>query len=336
MKKSISGASVFRLLFSLLVAAFFFAGCSNPSGSGDEDPAAEDPIIEDPVDEKRETIFDFAYGDDPLQKMDVWFPAVQDETRGAVLLIHGGSWTGGDKLIFPSLIMQTFANIGYVTVSINYRLFDPEAPAGESAGFPEMLADVHAARLAMAEKAAEWGFDPQKIAVVGLSAGAHLGLLETLQNSDSSIVACASLSGPTDLMDPAFLNYVVAPADAEAGTPAVTVGDGLGLILGGAYDPEDEDSQPAWKLPSPLWRLKNLYDASPEAITRVQWFLAWGALDEFVPYVTQGKAFYEELNDIEGVSATHYEGPEDGHGLETSFSTILTGHLKPLFDATLK
>ena len=66
-------------------------------------------------------------------KLDVWTPPASDTVteRPAIVWIHGGSFSGGDKTS-PELLdeMTTFTEQGYVNLSINYRL----EPGGCSAG----------------------------------------------------------------------------------------------------------------------------------------------------------------------------------------------------------
>ena len=90
--------------------------------------------------------------------------------RPAIVLIHGGGWTGGDpSVFFPAA--RYFASRGIPAFSIGYRLVrlgtnDPT--------LADCLADCRSAIRYLRSHAGEYGIDPGKIAVLGDSAGGHL------------------------------------------------------------------------------------------------------------------------------------------------------------------
>ena len=123
----------------------------------------------------------------------------------AIVWIHGGAWQGGHKGEFESLIRDS-ARAGYVAVSINYRL----APAHV---FPAQIEDSKCAVRWLRANAEKLHVDPNRIGVVGGSAGAHLAmLLGTADTSDglegsggsqetsSRVQAVVSYAGPTNLL----------------------------------------------------------------------------------------------------------------------------------------
>jgi arylformamidase len=105
-------------------------------------------------------------GSDPgLTRMDIYAPA---GARGLpiVLFVHGGSWQFGDKQPVgnkPSF----FAEHGFLFVSTNYRL----SPA---VAHPTHVSDVARAVAFVHDHAREYGGDPDRIFLMGHSAGAHL------------------------------------------------------------------------------------------------------------------------------------------------------------------
>ena len=109
----------------------------------------------------------------------------------AVILIHGGCWSGGDK-VSQTRLGERVAEWGYAACPINYRLA-PEFP------FPAGVEDVHWALAWVGEHAAEYGVDPVRIALMGTSGGRHLAALAGLA------VACSSRSPAWELScgDPA-------------------------------------------------------------------------------------------------------------------------------------
>lgn len=112
---------------------------------------------------------ELAYGGDALQKLDYWKPKVGNAPL--VIFVHGGGWKRGDKsnatghLKAPHYLEQ-----GYAFASINYRL----VPA---ATVEQQATDVANAIAYLKRDAAKLGFDPDRIILMGHSAGAHLSAL---------------------------------------------------------------------------------------------------------------------------------------------------------------
>jgi acetyl esterase/lipase len=106
------------------------------------------------------------------EKLDVYLPAprYRGRTTPAIVYIHGGGWTGGDKgEARADEICGTLADAGYVVVSINYKLGD--------GAWPQNLMDCKNAVRFLRAKSKEYGVNRRRIAVAGSSAGAHLALL---------------------------------------------------------------------------------------------------------------------------------------------------------------
>jgi len=95
-------------------------------------------------------------------------PPPANAKRPAIVLIHGGGWSGGTReLMAPHA--RWFAGKGLVAVNISYRL---TAEPGLRVG--DCVADAEAAVAWVRAHAADWGIDPARIAVAGESAGGHL------------------------------------------------------------------------------------------------------------------------------------------------------------------
>src|SRR2546426_4550080 len=90
----------------------------------------------------------------------------------AVVFVHGGAWVHGDPSQAAGNALH-FARHGIATISISYRL----APAHR---FPAPLQDVRRALRYVRAHAGELGIDPDRIALMGPSAGAHLAMLAHL------------------------------------------------------------------------------------------------------------------------------------------------------------
>lgn len=105
---------------------------------------------------------------DPLQKVDLYSPAGA-KNLPVVVWIHGGGWHMGDKAEAGEK-PRAFAKKGFVFVSVNYRL-QPKVTMGE------LVRDVAKAVGWVRAHAAEHGGDPQRLFIMGHSAGAQLAAL---------------------------------------------------------------------------------------------------------------------------------------------------------------
>jgi len=107
-----------------------------------------------------------AYGKASLQKLDYWAGARADAPL--VIFVHGGGWKRGDKrMMNGSAKLEHWQAQGYAVASLNYRLV-PDATVEQQAQ------DVADAVGWLRGNAKRLGFDPQRIVLIGHSAGAHL------------------------------------------------------------------------------------------------------------------------------------------------------------------
>jgi len=104
---------------------------------------------------------------------DVWSPKAAGKYP-AVVAVHGGGWQGGSKSAYR-FWGPWLAQRGYVVFSIDYRLVKPGKKM-----FPESVYDVKAAVQFVRSQAVELKVDPDRIALMGDSAGAHLAALVAL------------------------------------------------------------------------------------------------------------------------------------------------------------
>jgi acetyl esterase/lipase len=90
----------------------------------------------------------------------------------AVVFVHGGGWTHGDPSQACGNALH-FARRGIATIALSYRL----APGHR---FPDPLDDVRRGLRHVRANAEAFGVDPDRLALLGLSAGAHLAMLAHL------------------------------------------------------------------------------------------------------------------------------------------------------------
>lgn len=106
---------------------------------------------------------------DSIQALDLFVPAGPGPFP-LILWIHGGGWHSGGRQPEGSELAGTFIPHGFALAAIGYRL-TPDAP------FPAQIEDCGHALAWLRRHAAEHRIDPQRIGVVGHSAGAHLTAL---------------------------------------------------------------------------------------------------------------------------------------------------------------
>lgn len=98
--------------------------------------------------------------------LDVYYPKGTSCSLPTIVSVHGGGFVYGSKEIYRRYCMD-LARRGFCVVNFNYRL----APANR---FPAALADINAALRWVHANAKRYYMDPQRIILIGDSAGAQL------------------------------------------------------------------------------------------------------------------------------------------------------------------
>lgn len=114
-------------------------------------------------------LVDIAYGPDPHQRMDVYLPP-SPHAAPVLVLVHGGAWMYGDKAaasVVNRKVAHWVGDFGLILVSVDYRRVPQVDPLAQARDVARALATVQA-------RAARWGGDPERIVLMGHSAGAHL------------------------------------------------------------------------------------------------------------------------------------------------------------------
>lgn len=155
---------------------------------------AADPVFE--------TAIEYANPDSQHLLLDMARPAEGSGPFPAVLCIHGGGFRAGKREGWDAMCKQLAAR-GYVAVTITYRLA-PKYP------FPAAVEDSKAAVRWVRANAAKYHVDPNRIGVLGDSAGGHLAQFLAVTNNvhdfdgdqnpgpSSSVQAAAAFYGPCD------------------------------------------------------------------------------------------------------------------------------------------
>jgi len=171
----------FPLVILLCIIVALAAGCPDPLGQytvavtkdvvyalGNVSDGGDPPVYQD-----KELLADVY---EPVESTAVQKPAV--------LLVHGGSFTEGSKEKEQIVeYANYFASYGYVAFAISYRLRDDYPPAPDYWDTVSLTAAVHAAIVDtkaavrfIRANANAYGLDPQKIGLLGESAGAIAGV----------------------------------------------------------------------------------------------------------------------------------------------------------------
>src|SRR3984885_806258 len=156
------------------------------------------------------------YGQDARQRLDVYSPR-QATNRPVVIFWYGGSWGKGKKSNYR-FVGTTLAERGFVAVLPDYRLY-PQVT------FPLFDEDGARALAWVEQHAQEFGGDPQRIVLMGHSAGAQIAAFiaynhafdEKAGAQTKSIVGLVGLSGPYVLItDTRELRATFPPPFTEA------------------------------------------------------------------------------------------------------------------------
>lgn len=112
-----------------------------------------------------------AYGDDNMQKVDVWLPTGPGP-HPVVLMVHGGCWQTriADRSIMD-WIAADLRRDGIAVWNIDYRGVDRTG-----GGYPGTFTDAASATDQLAAKAPDYNLDLSRIVAIGHSAGGHLAL----------------------------------------------------------------------------------------------------------------------------------------------------------------
>lgn len=259
------------MLFFIASFLLLFTSCQKEDRTGDGVQGAK-------------TILNVAYGSDTAQRMDVYLPAGRSdaETR-VIVMIHGGSWTSGNKFDLAPYV-DTFKRrmSNLAIINIGYRLASGTRP------FPVPEQDVKAAIEYIVSNAADWDINEERIGLLGVSAGAHLALLQAYkQTAPVRIKAVVDFFGPTDLVT----------MYRQPWHPLVP------LLLTGVTGTTPDANLALYQSSSPL---QFVTAQSPPT------FILHGGADEVV-HISQSTALKTKL-DAAGVTNQLQVYPTEGHG----------------------
>lgn len=247
------------------------------------------------------------YGPSGWQKLDVYRPkASTTQLLPAIINIHGGGWVVGSRREQGVPLLGHLAASGWVGFNVDYRL----APKYV---WPAQIVDVKSAIMWVRTHAADYGVDPNFIAVTGGSAGGHLSALAALtpnapefqpgfENADTSVAACVPFYGVYDMVDESHRHSPLLHAVLDRVVFRRTRAKNL----------------PALKQASPMYRIGA--DAPP-------FFVVHGSADSLIP-VEESREFFRRLGETSS-SAVHYAEIKGG---QHAFDVIPSWRTIPVID----
>jgi acetyl esterase/lipase len=151
-----------------------------------------------------------AYGDDPRQRLDVYPGTGAAGAKPVIVFIYGGGWDSGRRQDY-AWAGRALAAQGFLTVVPDYRLVP-------GALYPDFLEDCAAAVRWARDNAARHGGDPDRIVLMGHSAGAYNAVMLALDRRllDQAAVPQSAIRGAVGLAGP----YDFYPWDADASRAA--------------------------------------------------------------------------------------------------------------------
>jgi acetyl esterase len=113
----------------------------------------------------------------------------------AVIIVHGGGWVRGNRQVDVAPLFQPLNDAGFAWFSIDYRL------ATNVTQFGVAIEDVQQAARHVRSHAAEFNIDPDRLALLGESAGGQLAAMAALRPASGvDVKAVVALYAPTDLV----------------------------------------------------------------------------------------------------------------------------------------
>ena len=221
------------------------------------------------------------YGDNVLQKYDIYLPKNQSTKTPAIVLLHGGGWSEGDKgFINPMVAYLKKKKVNCAIVNANYRLTFQQGIT-----YKEQLEDVDLILKKLQKESKSLNISP-KFFLTGISAGGHLAMLYAYAYDNNHLVeAVGGIVSPTDLTSEKIRRG--------------KLNNDIVKLIG---KPFDENSIDEYRKASPCFQLKK---SSPPTI------LFYGGRDNVVP-VSQGDSIYAKLQEKK-VKHEYYVYPEQSH-----------------------
>ena len=235
------------------------------------------------------------YGDLPSQLLDVWrrkdLPA---EPAPVLIFVPGGAWVHGSRLLQGYALMSHLAEMGWVCLSIDYRV----APHHR---WPAHITDVKTAIAWARANVDKFGGDRNFVAVAGCSAGGHLSALAGLTRTTRRCSAnCRTARTPPST------RWLASTAATTGRTGRRRSGRACRLPRTGGGRAQDLKHPDVFRKASPIAQVHE--DAPPFLVIH-------GTGDSVIP-VEQARSFVERLRAASHSVVSYVELPGAGHAFD--------------------
>lgn len=201
----------------------------------------------------------------------------------AIIVVHGGAWVRGDRRVDVQPLFDPLSKAGFAWFSISYRLVNDVMRFGAA------IDDVRAAIRFVKAHTAEYRVDPQRIALVGESAGGQLAAMAALNSPpELKVRGVVALYTPLDLVSLAKTSTYVPQ----------WVRDNL---QGGAF---------GWLISA---RLRQLSPIEHVSAGMPPFLFIHGTADPLVPFA-QSRAMYDRMKSV-GAPCELFAVEGAGHGI---------------------
>ncbi|HET6734052.1 alpha/beta hydrolase [Mycobacterium sp.] len=231
-----------------------------------------------------------------VNRADIWKRAdlPRDGRAPVILQVPGGAWAIGMRRPQAYPLLSHLAERGWVCVSIDYRVSPRHT-------WPDHIVDVKRALAWIKENIADYGGDPDFVAITGGSAGGHLASLAALtsddpqyqpgfEDADTSVVAAVPIYGRYD--------WFTAKGSGRK--------EFIGLLQKFVVKKRFVDNKQVYLDASPIKRLRP--DAPPI-------FVLHGQDDSIIP-VQEGREFAEALREVSQSTVAYAEIPHAQHAFD--------------------
>jgi len=249
---------------------------------------------------------DISYGEHGKRNLlDVYQPQAPREGGFPILLqVHGGGWMIGEKQQQALPLMYHMAQRGWLCVACNYRLSPKDT-------FPAHIVDVKKTIAWIREHAAEFGGNPEFLAITGGSAGGHLSALAALtpnrtdwqpgfEEVDTSVAAAVPFYGVYDFLDRDNIRGSMSMED---------------MLAKHVMKCRPAENEALWDEGSPI---SQVHAGAPPM------FVLHGTHDSLV-WVEEGRSFVNALRNVSDQVVAYAELPGAQHAFEV-FHSVRTDH----------
>lgn len=194
----------------------------------------------------------------------------------AIIAMHGGGWALGDKGLYRSW-GAFLASHGIAMFDLAYRLARPDRPT-----WRESVWDCHSAMRWVRGNAARFNLDPDRVGLMGGSAGGHLAALLALGGEHPALAnpydePFKDLSSRVQVVVPVYGVFDMLAAWESIHSTRPPGSNVIATYLGGT----PMDVRERYYLMSPV------YHASTQNAAGTRWLIAWGTADSLAPQSEQ-------------------------------------------------